>query len=441
MAAIGNVKPKAINSSTLDRDRAYSSLTLALSDVRAAQLEAADVNYNRALQLADGSATLHLSYARYLLLQQHQYPEAETQARRSLKIWPNDAEAYVVIAAALATAGRNSEAVPQAREALRIDPEHKLALAILGMSLARSGQYAEAIPVLRDALLRAPEVTIAHKHLGGCLVHTRDFDGAIKQLTTFLEKNPNDAEAHYFLGVAYREKGDANDAAIQFIEANRIDPANLLYSVAANKGDSGETAATGSKSAGQRPEDSFLSGNLYTNTFFGFSYEFPKGWVVLDPETNRAIGRIGGSILANGDPVLADVTEVAAKYMDSLLVVGKETIKGVSSNLNLIQLLALDKRLAPGDMSAEQFATSMAALLQHRLQALSVGSPEKFDVNGRVFWRVKLDFSEQNQVAHCVEAVTIEKGYVVMFAFTSPDASKLDDLVGTMFSLRFTAAH
>jgi hypothetical protein len=49
-----------------------------------------------------------------------------------------------------------------------------------------------------------------------------------------------------------------------------------------------------------------------------------------------------------------------------------------------------------------------------------------------------MDFSMNNVVSHAVEVVTIEKGYVLLFVFTSPDASKLDNLVGTMQSLKFT---
>ena len=207
----------------------------------------------------------------------------------------------MVLAAALATAGRDLEAVPEAREALRIDPEHKSALTILGLSLARSGLYAEAIPVLRKALLSSVNLPLIHKHLGGCLLHTRDFDGAIKELTTFLEANPNDAEAHYFFGVAFREKGNTSDAEIQFREAKRIEPANPLYSTVADRTDPAETPTGGSTSTGPKPEDGVVSGNNYTNTFFGFSYEFPRRWVVLEAEGSKAITRIGGSILANGD--------------------------------------------------------------------------------------------------------------------------------------------
>jgi TonB family protein len=350
VATIGKLKPKTTNIPPPDRERAYNSLTLALSEVREGQPKAADVDYKRALQLVDSSASLHLSYAGYLLLQK-QYSEAEAQARRSLEIWPNDAEAYVVLAGALATAGRDAEAVAEARKALRIDPEHKSATVLLGFGLARSGQYAEAILVLRKAAVWPLNLPNIHKHLGGCLVHTGDFDGAMTELTTYLKTNPNDAEAHYFLGVAFREKGNASDAAIQFREAKRIAPENPLYSAVADRSDSAETQLADSKPPGPSPEDSFLSGNIYTNTFFGFSYEFPRGWFVLGADKGKAIARIGGSILANGDPVLADVAETAARNMHSLLFVGKEATKGISSGFNTIQISALDKRFAPDDKS------------------------------------------------------------------------------------------
>jgi TonB family protein len=440
VATIAKMKPKTINIPSPDRDRAYNSLMLALSDVREGQPKAADVDYKRALQLADGSASLHLSYAGYLLLSQKQYRGAEAQARRSLEIWRDDAEAHAVLAAALAAAGRDAEAVPEAREALRIDPEHTSALVILGASLARSGQYAEAIPVLRKAALLPPNLPVIHKHLGGCLVHTHDFDRAITELTTFLKTNPNDAESHYLLGVAFREKGNLSDAAIQFREANRIDPANLLYSAVADRTEPAETSTDGTKSTGPTPEDGVVSGSNYTNTFFGFSYEFPRRWVVLDAESSKAFTRMGGSILANGDPVLADVAEVAARNMHSLLFVGKESTKGISANFNSINIAALDKRFVSDNESGEEFAKTMAAAWQHRSQALSVvGTPERLDVSGRTFWKVKFDVSMENRVVHCVEAVTIEKGYVLLFIFGSIDASKLDDLVGTLVSIRFTA--
>ncbi len=346
-----------------------------------------------------------------------------------------------MLAVALTDEGKSAQAVPEARKALQIDPDHKSALVILGFSLSGSGQFAEAIPVLRKALLWPLNLPIIHKHLGTCLVHTRDFDGAIKELTTFLPRRILTMPTHIISWEwPYGRRAEKSEAQIQFREANRIEPANPLYSTVADTTDLAGTPTGGSNSTGPRPEDGVISGNNYTNTFFGFSYEFPRGWVVLEAEKSKAIIRIGGSVLANGDPVFADVAEVAARNMHSLLFVGKESTKGISSNFSSINIAALDKRFAPGNQSGEEIAKAMAAAWQHRSQALSaVGTPERFDVAGRTFWKVKFELSMENRVAHCIEAVTIEKGYALLFIFSSIDASKLGDLVGTLVSVRFAA--
>ena len=82
------------------------------------------------------------------------------------------------------------------------------------------------------------------------------------------------------------------------------------------------------------------------------------------------------------------------------------------------------------------------ALFPNLLAVLTLcrGNSRRLKRRWRTFWKVKFDLSMENRVAHCIEAVTIEKGYVLLFNFTSLDASKLDDLVGTLLSVRFTAA-
>jgi TonB family protein len=436
--AIGKMKPQTVATPSPDRVRAYNSFTLAMSDVREKQPAVADVDYKRSLHYADDSAALHLAYAAYLLLRK-QYPEAEAHARHSLAIWGENAEAHAVLAFVLAAEGNDNKAVSEAREALRIAPNHKAGLLALGFSLSRSGQYADAIPALREALSRNPEVSLIRKHLGGCLLHTRDFDAAIKELTAFLATTSNDAQAHYFLGVALRETGKKEEAQTQFREASRIEPANPLYAAMADTTASDVATVSAPNSVAPRPEDSFQSDNIYTNTYFGFSYEFPKGWVVMDPERGRGFARFGGSILANGDPVLNDAVEAGARNAHALLFLGKQATKDIASRANFIEIQALDKRFAPNDKSGEDFTKSLPGLFQYRFPALSViGPPSQFAIAGRTFWRLNLDTSVQNERTHSAQVVTIEKGYLLLFIFVTPDATKLDDLVATMQSLRFT---
>jgi len=196
-----------------------------------------------------------------------------------LELWPEDADAHVALATALSAQKRDGEAVPEAREALRIFPGHKAARIELGISLARSGQYKEAIPVLRDVKFMAPQLPLIYKHLGGSLVHAGgDFDEAIQYLNLFLKTNPDDAEAHYFLGVALRGVYKTDAALAEFREAARLEPNNSLYAVNAVSKDSQETTSNTSKPDAARPDDGYVSENVYRNTFFGFSYQFPRGW-------------------------------------------------------------------------------------------------------------------------------------------------------------------
>lgn len=436
--SLANTKPRSTKQPSPERLSAYGVLDLALTKKLNKQLASANDDFVRALQLAPDSATLHLAYARNLLLVQN-YSEAEAQARQSLKLWPEDAEAHVQLAMALTLQKRDSEAVLEAREALRIFPSDKPALADLGISLARSGQYKEAIPILKESLPFAAGLPIIHKLLGASLMHAGDFDAAVEELTAFLKTKPSDAETHYFLGVALRGKGKPDEAAAQFREAARIEPGNSFYSAIASSDDSKGSTTAHPHPTGPQPEDCFFSDNVYTNTFFAFSYETPKGWIVQKADAGRAVVRAGLSILANEDPTMPDMAKAITNNAHQLLLVTRQTTKGISTELSIVQIQAMDAGAGLVLKSGEDFLKLGTAFLnQTGLTYSVVAQPEQFAIGGRTFWRVALDFTVKGIVSHAVEAVTIEKGYVLLFVFASPDESKLHELVHTMQSIHFT---
>jgi TonB family protein len=436
--SLAKITPRTTLEASPDRANAYGLVDLAVSHKKHGQLQLADDDLARAIKLAPDSATLHLAYARNLIAD-HNYSEAEAQSRRSVELWPEDAEAHVSLATALTMQNRDSEAVPEAREALRISPGDKAARVELGISLARSGQYKEAIPVLRDVKFMAPQLPVIYKHLAGSLVHAGgDFDEAIQYLNLFLKSKPDDAEAHYLLGVALRGAYKPDEALAEFREAARLAPSNPVYSVILDPMDAKDKAPDASNPHAARPDDGFVSVNLYTNRFFGFSYEFPKGWNVLEAERGKAIVRLGASILANGDPTTQDIAEASADNAYQLLLVSKQTTKDISTNISSIQIQAISTQFGPQLKSGSEFLKAAILFLQRRGTANpNVGTPEQFAADGRTFWKVKLDFPVNNVVSHVVEAVTIEKGYFIEFVFASPDTSKLDQLQATMNSIRF----
>src|SRR5271156_1487512 len=173
--AVATFKPRQKGETSPDRTSAYELLENALAHASAKDLESADHDFSRAIALAPDSATLHLAYARKLLILKS-YTEAESQSRESLKLWPEDASAHISLAMALMGLNRNSEATSEAREALRIFPNDQTGLVALGFSLAKNQQYKEAIPPLQEALPLAKQLPIIRKDLGICMVHAGDFD-------------------------------------------------------------------------------------------------------------------------------------------------------------------------------------------------------------------------------------------------------------------------
>ncbi len=437
--SLAKIVPKAVVQPAADRVSAYGLLDVAMTDKHHGELQKADDDFARAIKLAPDSATLHLAYARNLIIDR-KYTEAEVQARRSLELWPEDADAHVTLALALTSQNRDGDAVPEAREALRLSPGDKTARIELGVGLARSGQYKEAIPVLRGVLPMAPQLPVIYKHLGGSLVHAGgDFDEAARYLDLFLKTKPDDAEAHYFLGVALRGMYKTDDALIEFREAARLEPDNPLYSASAELKDSKESASKASRPDATRPDDGYLAESTYINRFFGFSYQFPKGWNVLKAEQATAAARVAANFLANGDPTVPDVAQAAANNWHPLLFVIKQTTKDISISTNLIQIAAISTQFAPRLKTGAEFLQATRARLQRNGKVISALSPpEQFEVGDKTFWKVRLDMQVNNVVVRQIDAVTIEKGYFILFVFASPDATMLDAIAGTMNSLRFT---
>jgi hypothetical protein len=149
--------------------------------------------------------------------------------------------------------------------------------------------------------------------------------------------------------------------------------------------------------------------------------------------------RLGTSFLANGDPTAPDVAEAAANDRHQLLFVTKQTTKDISTNTHAIQIEAISAQFAPQLKTGEEFLQATSAYMQRSGKVSpALRPPEKFEVAGRTFWKVRLDMLVNNVMVRQIDAVTIEKGYFILFVFASPDASTLDGIAGTMNSLRFT---
>ena len=371
--ALDDVRPTVNPVPSLTRESAYGLLLVAVGDAHKRRFDSANQDLQDALALAPDSATLHLAYAENLELQK-KYVQAESECRRSLQLWSEDGDAHSLLASSLMGQNRDSEAIPEAHEALRIFPTSKAALVTLAIALTRNRQYEEAIPILRQAVVRGPEMPFLHKLLGVSLFQSGDTDGAIEQLSLYIKTEPNDPEGHYHLGVALRAKGRHDEALAQFNEAARISPANPLYATALDP----EGTNKPPESNNPHPDGGSVSGNVYTNQFFGFSFEFPKGWTVLSADAARAIAEIGGATLANGDPTLQDAQHAVSRSTYPLFY-AREGMTKNGMSVSSIQIQAMDLSIELNLNSPEEFLKRSSALLSGRFGTAlnSVGASGK----------------------------------------------------------------
>ena len=383
-AILKTVKPRASRTPAPDRGQAYGLLRKAYDAQRNRQFVSSGETYQQALQLAPNSATLHLAYAADLMLSQN-FTASDEQSRLALKLWPEYAEAHGMLALSLTFQKPFPEAEVESRETLRIFPQHASAKFTLAHSLTNQRKYKEALPAIREAMAATPSMTALRKFLGIALVETGEAASGIEQLSSYVKIAPDDAEGHYYLGVALRLKSSSSDAHAEFLEALRLQPNNPQYEVAAHPGAAASTADT---AGGPKPEDGSISENIYTNRFFGFTYQFPKGWAVLSSEAARSTVEIGGIFLATGDPAEEDVKKAVERQSHPLLYVMEGRVGNQPISMKTVMVSALDVRHEPGRTTTEMYARAVAqrfkqAGMPMELALLLRSGPSQDEVFGR----------------------------------------------------------
>jgi tetratricopeptide (TPR) repeat protein len=319
-------------------------------------------------------------------------------------------------------------------ETLRIFPEHMSAKFQLGLALARNQQYDEAIPALRNALAFLPNLPTLHEYLGISLLRTRKIADAIEQLILFVDAAPTDAEGHYFLGVALRSNGREDEAHAQFLEALRLRPNNEQFEAAAHPG---ETRGPAEETFGPKPEDGSIAENTYTNKFFGFAYEFPKGWTVMSSEAAQATVEMGTVLMSTGDPTDQDTKQVALRKGYLLLFVLEGRVKNQPFTVSSVQISALDAR-AVSQLSPQSLLKSVAERLQQTGAIIQgTGSPEKLLLGGRDFWKINVTIPIGTGTRYGSELVTFDKEFALMFALSTTDQASLGQMEHTLQSVRF----
>ncbi|MFL5242896.1 MAG: tetratricopeptide repeat protein [Gemmataceae bacterium] len=134
-----------------------------------------------------------------ILLEIHNYLDAEDALRRALRLAPDSVEVNFYLGLALFQQGDFSAAREFFEHATRLKPDYALAYYNLGHCWKRLGNQSSALDAFREAVRCKPSYAAAHANLGELFANQGDKTQALKHLRLAVELNPDDAPAKKLL--------------------------------------------------------------------------------------------------------------------------------------------------------------------------------------------------------------------------------------------------
>ena len=190
--------------------------------------EEAIPHYEKALELNPQYHAIHNHLGLAFSATGH-IEEAVLQFRKGLEFYPESAELHNSLGRTLAAQGKLDEATAQLKAALAINPDLAEAQSNLGQVFQAKGQLDEATAQFEKAVELNPNLAEAQTDLGIALLSASKLEQAKPHFEKALEINPQLAEAHCYLGIVlYYSQGDVQNALLNWREALRLQPNNVL---------------------------------------------------------------------------------------------------------------------------------------------------------------------------------------------------------------------
>ncbi len=186
-----------------------------------------------------------------------------------------------------------------------------------------------------------------------------------------------------------------------------------------------------------RPDTGSISGNVYTNPYFGFSIAFPQGWKVV--QSGRTKAQLGRNYVGTDDPAPKRRAPRPRTSSIPLLTVTPNTPQRTGLLQERFGILADDLSNQKGQVNAEFLLRSMlweARLANPPIKYL--GNPQQVTVGDKKLWKTSWTETVNGVVLYAVQYLTVEKKYSVQFNLVSPHQAELADLEPVMQTLKFS---
>lgn len=167
------------------------------------------------------------------------FRDAETWARKALKLQPGHANAHFILGSAMHAMGRYEDAAASFNRVTRAMPNNAAVYNNLGNALAASGRIDEAIKNYQKAVDLQPNFAEAFNNLGSAYLSADKLQEAENNFRQATQINPGFSEAYNNLGTVLHRQGHISEAieshryAIQLQPGHHKAHSNLLFLLAA----------------------------------------------------------------------------------------------------------------------------------------------------------------------------------------------------------------
>jgi len=195
---------------------------------------AAELNFQRAIELNPNYAEVRASYSHYLQIMRRP-DEAMAQVQRAIELDPSNPSVQSLSGVALVTAGRYDEAIVQCRNALRTAPDSGFANTALFAALHYTGRYKEALDLQRMRATRRGDRELDEALAVG--YGAEGYHRAMRRAGDVLAARSTRDRNEYGIFRLYHFAGD-HDRAFELLERGyKVHDPNLPYMSAISESD------------------------------------------------------------------------------------------------------------------------------------------------------------------------------------------------------------
>jgi len=181
----------------------------------------------------------------------------------------------------------------------------------------------------------------------------------------------------------------------------------------------------------QSPDDAFIRDGVYYNRFFGFSFTYPKDWIIPDEALNERLKESANEEAARK----GNLAQMKDAYL--LLTVSRHPLGTPGIALNPSILVAAEKiSHVPGNPNAKDFLLGYRQIKVKQGIPSILSEPVEFRVAELQFFRDDYQGEIRGVSISQSSFVLFKKGYALVITFTAEDRKAVEEMANFMKTIR-----